>query len=279
MSLQRYQDGYTYKRGKKQKVWYGMFREDVRKPDGSIVRRQRNVRLGTMAELPTKNAADAKLAELMKKSNPSVEMSFQELAERWQEAEGPTTKTSTFQHYENALRAYVVPFFGKEKIADINRERVQLFLAEQAARYSLSSLPSMRAVLSLVLGWAVANGWLERNPCAGMKLPKKTHGRSVVRSVLTTGQVTALAGKLPEPYATLVLFLTATGLRIGEAIAVKWSDFEGNVLNVSRRIYDARETMVQLPPEMETILMSRETCEQCGREFLIENDVPRTLPQ
>jgi integrase len=35
-----------------------------------------------------------------------------------------------------------------------------------------------------------------------------------------------------------VLFLTATGLRIGEAIAIKWSDFEGNVLNVSRRIYD-----------------------------------------
>jgi len=43
--------------------------------------------------------------------------------------------------------------------------------------------------------------------------------------------------------------------------------------------YCGRETMVQLPPEMETILMSRETCEQCGREFLIENDVPRPLPQ
>ncbi len=43
--------------------------------------------------------------------------------------------------------------------------------------------------------------------------------------------------------------------------------------------YCGRETMVQLPPEMETMLMSRETCEQCGREFLIENDVPRPLPQ
>ena len=43
--------------------------------------------------------------------------------------------------------------------------------------------------------------------------------------------------------------------------------------------YCGRETMVQLPPEKETILMSRETCEQCGREFLIENDVPRPLSQ
>ena len=215
-----------------------MFREDIRRPDGSIVRRQRNVRLGTMAELPTKNAADSKLSELLKKSTPSVEMTFRELAMRWQEAEGPTMKTSTFQHYENALRAYVVPFFGKEKIADINREKVQRFLAEKAADYSLSSLRSMRAVLSLVLGWAVANGWIERNPCAGVKLPQKTSGRRVTRNVLKPEQVTALAGKLPEPYATLVLFLTATGLRIGEAIAIKWSDFEDNVLNVSRRIYD-----------------------------------------
>ena len=43
--------------------------------------------------------------------------------------------------------------------------------------------------------------------------------------------------------------------------------------------YCGRETMVQLPLEMETILMSRETCEQCGREFLIETDVVRRLPQ
>jgi integrase len=45
------------------------------------------------------------------------------------------------------------------------------------------------------------------------------------------------AGKLKEPYATLVLFLAATGLRIGEALAMKWTDFRDNVLHVTRRIY------------------------------------------
>jgi hypothetical protein len=43
--------------------------------------------------------------------------------------------------------------------------------------------------------------------------------------------------------------------------------------------YCGRETMAQLPREMETILMRSDTFEQCGREFLIENDVPRTLPE
>ena len=41
----------------------------------------------------------------------------------------------------------------------------------------------------------------------------------------------------------------------------------------------AYETMVEVPPQMDTILVGRATCEHCGREFLIENDVPRQLPQ
>lgn len=71
-----------------------------------------------------------------------------------------------------------------------------------------------------------------------MRLPKQTGGRKVKRVTLTPEQVNAIVSKLHEPYATLVLFLAATGLRRGEAIAVKWSDFSDNVLHVTRRIYD-----------------------------------------
>jgi len=61
---------------------------------------------------------------------------------------------------------------------------------------------------------------------------------SRARTVLTAEQVNAIAEKLKEPYATLVLFLAATGLRIGEALAIKWTDFSNNVLHVTRRIYE-----------------------------------------
>ncbi|MGA7625919.1 MAG: site-specific integrase [Candidatus Acidiferrales bacterium] len=65
-------------------------------------------------------------------------------------------------------------------------------------------------------------------------------GKRVVRTVLKPEQVIAIANKLEEPYSTLVLFLAVTGLRIGEAIAIKWTDFDGDVLNVSRRVYDRK---------------------------------------
>src|SRR5215472_413550 len=40
LQLRRYQRGYVYKASKKEKVWYGMWREDVQKVDGTVGRRQ-----------------------------------------------------------------------------------------------------------------------------------------------------------------------------------------------------------------------------------------------
>jgi integrase len=234
----RYQRGFVYQKGRNVKVWYGRIREDVRNSDGQIERRHRNMRLGTLDELPTKSAARKRLSELLKDSPPKTEMNFRELAERWERAEGSTIKATTLHHYKNALRAYVLPKFGDRKITDINREDIQTFLAEKARKYSESTLRSMRVVLGLTLGWAINCSWLERNSCSGVKLPKRTGGRRVTRTVLTAQQTNAIAAKLKEPYATLVLFLAATGLRIGEALAIKWTDFKDNVLHVTRRIYD-----------------------------------------
>ena len=43
--------------------------------------------------------------------------------------------------------------------------------------------------------------------------------------------------------------------------------------------YCGKETVVAVPPQMEALLVGLETCENCGKDFLIENDVPRPLPQ
>jgi len=117
---------------------------------------------------------------------------------------------------------------------------VQTFLAEQAKTYSNSTLRSMRAVLRLTLVWADGNCWI-KNPCTSIKLPVEAcKDNCVKRCNLTPAQITGLAGMLPEPYATLVLFISQTGLRIGEAVAVEATDFDGNVIRISRRIYNGK---------------------------------------
>ena len=237
MGLTRYQRGYVKKVGKKQKIWYGWFREVVRLPDGSFRRRQVKRKIGAVSDFPTQSAAYEELSRLLN-LKPSVEMKFSELVSRWQVAVVPTIKTTTAAYYQKNLRAHLVPTFGNNQISTIGRYEVETFLAEHAATYRRNSLRGMRVSLGRVMSWAVACGWLDKNPCAGVKLPNA--GKRITRTILTPEQTIAIAKKRSEPYATLVLFMAVTGLRIGEAIGIKWSDFDGNVLRIGRRIYEGK---------------------------------------
>ena len=238
MGFRRYQRGSILKRGAKgQQSWYGMWREDVPNPEGGFTRRQRMVRLGAVSDFPNRSMAYELLSRLMGQK-PSTQMKFSDLAERWTGAVVPTIKDSTATYYQKMLKAHVTPAFGNRDISNISRYDVETFLADRAKLFCRNTLRGMRVSLGRVLSWAVDCQWLEKNPCAGVKLP---HAPSkVVRTILTPEQVIAIANKLEEPYATLVLFLAVTGLRIGEAIAVKWSDFEGDTLHIRRRIYEGK---------------------------------------
>jgi hypothetical protein len=66
-----------YKKGKKAVKWYGQFREDQVGADEKLLRVQRNICLGTLAELPTKQAARRELAHRMRNGTPTrAEMLF-----------------------------------------------------------------------------------------------------------------------------------------------------------------------------------------------------------
>jgi hypothetical protein len=59
--------------------------DDIQQADGTIARRQRNVRLGTLTELPTRKSACDALSERMGEK-PSSDLNFAELVERWKVA-------------------------------------------------------------------------------------------------------------------------------------------------------------------------------------------------
>jgi len=239
MVKRRFQKGCLLKKGKRgQQVWYGVFREDTPNADGGFIRRQRCVRLGSVSEFPNRDMAREKLSALMN-LKPSVEMPFSELVQRWTELVVPTLKDSSAALYSYNLKRYVLPVFCTQSVSKIDREDVETFFARMAKTYRRNTLRAMRASLSTVLSWAVEHKWITENPCSDVKLPKT--GTKVKRAVLTPDNVKAIVSELEEPYATLVLFLSITGLRVGEAVGVKWSDFSGESLHVQRRIYERRE--------------------------------------
>jgi integrase len=244
----RCQRGGVYRRGKKNNMYYGTYRLDT-----SEGRRPINIRLGTVKELPTKAAARAKLEELihgmMSSPKPDVEakhkMTYTELVTEWKDTEGPAIRAkseTTYEHYPNALRAYVLPELANQTLDSIRRKTIQQLLNKKAANYSESALRSMRTVLRKTLGYAALNdyikrphGWLDNIALA------EAHGRTVVRTELKPEQTLAIIARLQEPYATLVLFLALLGRRIQEAIGLQPTDLgEDCVLHIRRVVYNGR---------------------------------------
>jgi len=281
MPNNRYQRGGVYLRGKK-KMWYGTYRLDT--PEG---RRPINIPLGTLQELPTKVSARDKLREKIAEIGKSdaipqtaSSMKFPELVERWKQSEGAGMTDTTLDHYSNALRAYVVPRWKDRRIDTIQREDITKLLNSQAANYSRSSLKSMRVVMCLTLKWAVRNGFIMRPHgwLEGIKLPRKTGGRKVVRTELEASQTLGIIERLKEPYSTLVLFLGLCGRRIEEAIGIKPSDLDdNNALHIRRVIYKGRveeleeEQVLPLDQPEHTELVRRLRLLGAGHEWVFRS--------
>jgi integrase len=198
--------------------------------------------------------------ELLRKSmnaKPSVEVLFNELVARWEEAVKPTIRESTALYYQKMLDAHVLPRFGVQEIAAITRYGVEQFLADKARQgYCRNTLRGMRVSLGRVLTWAVENEWLPKNPCSGVRLP--IAGTKIERTILQPDQLRKLVARLAEPYATFVLFLACTGLRVSEAAAIRWSDVSDNLLHVRRRVYAGAVGELKTKSSRRTLPLSSE---------------------
>lgn len=178
-------------------------------------------------------------------AEPSVkqQLTFADVAKRWEQSEGPGLGETSRRHYVGALRAYVLPTLGERKLADIQRQTLTDLLNAKAKKYSRSSLKSMRLVMQMTLLWAERNGLIVRAAgwLAGIRLPRECGGRKIVRTQLEPGQTLAIVGHLCEPYATLALFLAMTGKRGEEAVGIQPEDlYSNNILHIRRVVYEGR---------------------------------------
>ena len=92
-------------------------------------------------------------------------------------------------------------------------------------------------LLRQILGAAVDDSRIPRNPCDGVKLPKRKHAD---RGYLSHVQLPALASAVDRD-AEVVRFLAYTGLRWGEMAALRIGEFDmlRRRVNVSRAVTES----------------------------------------
>ena len=235
----RFQVGHVFKRGKRVKLWVGCYREWVL--DGGQPKQiQRRKVLGLRAEM-TKGQAEQALHEILRPINggervPEQTMTFGQFAAKWETEVLPHYRESTKVFYKSTLDRWILPHFKEWKLAEVKTPDVQTFL-NKFAGYSKSVLKHVRATLSIVMATAVDWQYLARNPVEGVKLPP---GKAVTRAaVLTLDQLALVIANLEEPYRTMAVVASATGMRESEVLALKWEDFdtETQIIRVRRSLY------------------------------------------
>lgn len=143
---------------------------------------------------------------------------FSEWSERWW---GTTAhlKPYTRAGYESLLRVQILPRFGERALVGIRPVDVGEWLSDlRASGLSVSRTRQAYFLFGQIVRSAVESGYLAKSPCIGLKLPRMQQREM---HFLSAGEVRDVAEAIQEPYGTLVYVLAYTGLRWGEACALR----------------------------------------------------------
>ena len=128
-------------------------------------------------------------------------------------------KPKTSVGYESLLRTWILPTFGALPLAAIDGLAIRRWVSDMhASGLSSSRTRQSYRLLSQMLTSAIDCGLLNRNPCAGVKLPAATRSEM---TCLTADEVERLAHAAPLSYKPLIHVLAYGGLRFGEAAALR----------------------------------------------------------
>jgi integrase len=138
----------------------------------------------------------------------------------------------------SAWASRVEPQWGDVAVVDVKTSAVKAWVAKMAAEeVGAATIENAFGLLRQVLGAAVEDERIPRNPCEGVRLPKRKHAD---RGYLSHAQVSVLAAAV-ERQPEVVRFLAYTGLRWGEMAALRVQDFDmlRRRVNVSRSVTES----------------------------------------
>ena len=130
----------------------------------------------------------------------------------------------TRRRYRHIAEAQIRPTFGSVLLSDLTRDHVARWVNTRDA--APKTIANWHGLLSSALASAVDAGLVATNPAYRMRLPRKQGHDSTDMCLLTRAEVGALLGELGEHWRPLVTLLVSTGLRWGEATALRVRDVD-----------------------------------------------------
>ena len=184
---------------------------------------------------------EARLAKRKRNYVPPTNRTVGEFLTVWlSEIHRPQLKESTYESYEKIMNSYLIPGLGRIRLSDLKPSHIQTFYNETLSKPGISGKPLTPrtaqyagAILKTALRYAVdVEGVLTFNPATRIALPRTYPKRN---EVWTRKELEAFLEEAKSHRLGFFFRLSAyTGARLGELLALRWSDLEGSYVNISK---------------------------------------------
>jgi integrase len=210
---------------------------------------------------------------------------FRQQAERWIDSvsirKRRPVKPATVYGWQHCLDKWILPNLGNKLLSEVRNGVLRQFVEIlSAAGLAPKTIVNVVTVVKLVVASAVDEEGDQIHPRIWnhefIQLPlviKETQKRPTINKA----EVSALLNSMKGRYAVLVALVAGTGLRIGEALAVRTEDFDPDchVLHVRRSVWHRCEQAPKTPnairlidiPEVLAQVLRRYTEEMNGYLF------------
>lgn len=151
-------------------------------------------------------------------------------------------KPSSFERYEGLYRNYIESSsLGKIKLIDLRTHHIQAYYNSLVAEKekSPSTIKTINKCLKSCLNQALKEGYITKNYCTLITLPKGPETSKETINIFTLEeQQTFMRECMNNKKGMLYILALGTGLRLGEILALKWTDinFKNNYIDINKAI-------------------------------------------
>ncbi|HER1267670.1 TPA: site-specific integrase [Streptococcus pyogenes] len=192
------------------------------------------------------------------KEKPTV-TTYKELTAQWWESYKNTIKPNSRQSMEGIVRLHILPAFGDCKLSKLTTPVIQQQVnkwannANRGVKGAYANYSFLNNINRRILQYGVTMQVIEHNPARDVIIPRKQNNKEHKVKLFSNQELKQFLNYLDdldlssyENFFDYVLYKTllATGCRIGEVLALAWSDIDlkKGTIKVSKTLNRYQET-------------------------------------
>lgn len=227
-------------------VWVAKFRYTDYKDD--VIQKKKQ-------GFKTKREALEYERDFLDKMNPSINMQFSILVEKYYEIMALKLKPTTMENKKHLIDSKILPYFGKKKISEINNGHINEWHLELSKLgYKKTYIRSIRNQICAIFNFAMRNHKLPENPVLSAENMGQKNADKM--DFYTLDEFNQFISSFEDNSTLNIIYkiLFWSGIRLGELLALKPNDFnfEKMTLRVDENLQVVKKEKILQKPKTKT---------------------------